>query len=163
MQREYSGLFACYDLFAVIKQALVALEQCFLHEGGAFLDAARFQQLLKPLVAQLPSGPQSPAPGLPDSPIASTLRAVLPQELAEEAGTWGPSPAGGLSVDTDPFGIAVAAALVRFASAASSDTHHRPLNRAVRFIAFSGSRSACSYVWCPLRQGRFCQAADSCA
>lgn len=118
----------------MIEQALVALEQCFLHEGGAFLDAARFQQLLKPLVAQLPSGPQLPAPGQPASPAASTLRAVLPQELAEEAGTWGPSPTGGLSVDTDPFGVAVAAALIRFASAAGSDTRHRPLNRAVRII-----------------------------
>lgn len=112
-------------------QALSALEQCFLHEGGSFMDDSRFQRLLPPLVAQLTAGPAPSVANTSAAPTASTLAAILPQEVSAEANTWGPAANGGLSAADDPFGIMAVATLVRFASAAGSDTRHRPLNRAV--------------------------------
>jgi hypothetical protein len=95
------------------------------------MDDSRFQRLLPPLVAQLTAGPAPSVANTSAAPTASTLAAILPQEVSAEANTWGPAANGGLSAANDPFGIMAVATLVRFASAAGSDTRHRPLNRAV--------------------------------
>ena len=131
-------------------QALLALEQCFSHDGGQFLDEQRFQRLLPPLVAQLSAGPAAaaadarPAAAAADAgprSIVAELADLLPQDLAGEADAEIETTSSSrlaaehhhrLSLAEDPYGVALAAVLVRMAAAAGSDTLHRPLNRSVR-------------------------------
>lgn len=125
-------------------QALLALEQCFSHDGGKFLDEQRFQRLLPPLVAQLSVGPAAAAAAAANTgprSIVAELADLLPQDLAGDADAEIEMASSSrlaaehnhrLSPAEDPYGVALAAALVRMAAAAGSDTLHRPLNRSVR-------------------------------
>lgn len=122
-----------------LAQALLALEQCFLHDGGKFLDEQRFQRLLPPLVAQFPVGPTTAAA----ASVVADLAALLPSDLLAEGDAevvGGGSAVAAehherLPLAEDPYGVALAAALVRLAAAAGSDVMHRPLNRAVRALS----------------------------
>ena len=106
------------------KQALVALEQLFVHDSVGFLDEARFQRLLPPLVAQLQGGPP---PG-----AAPALAALLPPGLLGAPADAAAAAQAVPDARADPFGAAAVAALSRMAGAAGSDVMYRPLNRAVR-------------------------------
>lgn len=113
----------------VCMQALLALEQLFTHDSVGFLDEARFQRLLPPLVAQLH--------GTPPPELAASLAALLPPNLSAPPVDAAPAGSDVMAVAApdaaeDPFGAAAVAALTRMAGAAGSDVMYRPLNRAVR-------------------------------
>lgn len=107
---------------------LLALEQLFIHEGGTFLDEARFQQLLPVLVAQLHC---TPPPEL-TAALASLLSPMLLVPSVDAAGGGAKAAASVPDAVEDPFGAATVATLSRMAAAAGSDVLYRPLNRAVR-------------------------------
>lgn len=111
---------------------LLALEQLFTHDSGGFLDEARFQRLLQPLVAQLHG---APPPGLLPS-LAALLPPVLAAPPADASAPGEKADATAVDAAGDPYGAAAVAALTRMAAAASSDTMYRPLNRAVRALGF---------------------------
>lgn len=123
----------------IFPQVIRALHRCFLYDTGAggaarFLDDARFQRLLPPLVAHLGLRPPAAlaaaleADGAADG--ASALEASLQLGAGAEGvaeGAAGSAAAAGL----DAFGRAVVACLAQLAVTAGSDAQWKPLNHQV--------------------------------
>lgn len=138
-----TSLFLCCGPFF---QVIRALHRCFLYDTGAggaarFLDDARFQRLLPPLVAHLGLRPPTAlaaaleADGAADS--ASALEASLQLGAGAEGvaeGAAGSAAAAGL----DAFGRAVVACLAQLAVTAGSDAQWKPLNHQVTACALCG-------------------------
>ncbi|KAL4423978.1 hypothetical protein ABPG75_001279 [Micractinium tetrahymenae] len=138
------ALYAEHDWRLRLK-VVRALHRCFLYDTGAagaarFLDEARFQRLLSPLVAHL--GLQPPAAvaaaleadGVADG--AAGLEASLQPAEADPDGKpsdGGPDTAALL----DPFGRAVVAALAQLGVTAGSDAQWKPLNHQVLMMTRS--------------------------
>ncbi|PRW61623.1 hypothetical protein C2E21_0211 [Chlorella sorokiniana] len=122
-----------------------ALHRCFLYDTGAggaarFLDEARFQRLLPPLVAHLGLRPPAAlAPALEaDGAVdgAAALEASLQLGAGAEGaaeGAAGSAAAAGL----DAFGRAVVACLAQLAVTAGSDAQWKPLNHQVLMMTRS--------------------------
>ena len=112
---------ALADSELLLLQVVRALRQCFTGDSVGFLDEARFERLLPPLVAQLA--------GMPCEDIAPVLAAVA---VADP-----PPPLGARLDKDDAFGAAVVGALTEMAAAARSDILWKPLNHAVRTLFYA--------------------------
>ena len=146
-------------------QVIRALHRCFLYDTGAggaarFLDEARFQRLLPPLVQHLGMRPPASlaptleADGAADGAAAleASLQLGAGAEGAQE-GAAGSAAAAGL----DAFGRAVVACLAQLAVTAGSDAQWKPLNHQVgaRRVLLAGTGRAecgmrCRGLWGPL-------------
>lgn len=125
-----------------------ALHRCFLYDTGAggtarFLDDARFQRLLPPLVEHLglrppPAlAPALEADGATDG--AADLEASLALGAAVDEQGGGDAAAASPAGQLDAFGRAVVACLAQLAVTAGSDAQWKPLNHQVRAPLVWGS------------------------
>ncbi len=116
-RRSYDGYHLhTLNLHLPHTQVVRALRQCFVGDSIGFLDEARFERLLPPLVAQLA--------GAPPDDVTPALAAIAAADP--------PPPPGARLDDGDTLGAAVVGALTEMAVAARSDVLWKPLNHAVR-------------------------------
>lgn len=101
--------------------ALHALHRCFLYDTSSFLDEARFDTLLSPLVAQLEESPDGAVLG------------VLPSDEALEASLH----AEALHLDVLARATIGCLSQMALASGGSNDVRWRPLNRAILMVTRS--------------------------
>ena len=107
-----------------MSQVLRALHRCFLYDTVSFLDEARFQRLLPPLIAQLGAEPPQQ--------MLNAMADDVSSEVVPSGAANGKDDKAEQHADMDVMGRAAVGALVQMAVTAGSDAQWKPLHHQVR-------------------------------